>query len=103
MESLRVCFTLRENAIAQAGQKEVFMRVIRPDSLVITASPDNLFDYKGNKIIYSEKRTADYMNQDLEMCIFLTNTGDFIIGNYSIELYLEDNIIGRTTFMLSRK
>lgn len=103
MESLRVCFTLRENAIAQAGQKEVFMRVIRPDSLVITASPDNLFDYRGNKIIYSEKRTADYMNQDLEMCIFLTNTGDFIIGNYSIELYLEDNIIGRTTFMLSKK
>jgi len=103
MESLRVCFTLRENAIAQAGQKEVFMRVIRPDSLVITGSPDNLFDYRGNKIIYSEKRTADYMNQDLEMCIFLTNTGDFIVGNYSIELYLEDNIIGRTTFMLSKK
>jgi len=103
MESLRVCFTLRENAIAQAGQKEVFMRVIRPDSLVITGSPDNLFDYRGNKIIYSEKRTADYMNQDLEMCIFLTNTGDFIVGNYSIELYLEDNIIGRTNFMLSKK
>jgi len=103
MESLRVCFSLRENAIAQAGQKEVFMRVIRPDSLVITGSPDNLFDYRGNKIIYSEKRTADYMNQDLEMCIFLTNTGDFIVGNYSIELYLEDNIIGRTTFMLSKK
>ncbi len=103
MESLRVCFTLRENAIAQAGQKEVFMRVIRPDSLVITSSPDNIFDYKGNKMIYSEKRTADYMNQDLEMCIFLSNTGDFITGNYSIELYLENNIIGRTTFMLSKR
>ncbi len=103
MESLRVCFTLRENAIAQAGQKEVFMRVIRPDSLVITSSPDNIFDYKGNKMIYSEKRMADYMNQDLEMCIFLSNTGDFITGNYSIELYLENNMIGRTTFMLSKR
>lgn len=103
MESLRVCFTLRENPIAQAGQKEVFMRVIRPDSLVITSSPDNLFDYRGNRMIYSEKRTADYMNQDLEICIFLTNSGDFITGNYSIELYLENNIIGRTTFMLSKK
>lgn len=103
MESLRVCFTLRENAIAQAGQKEVFMRVIRPDSLVITGSPDNLFDFKGNKMIYSERRMADYMNQDLEMCIFLSNTGDFITGNYSIELYLENNLIGRTTFMLARK
>lgn len=103
MESLRVCFTLRENAIAAPGQKEVYMRVIRPDSLVITGSPDNLFDYKGNKLIYSEKRTADYMNQDLEICIFLSNTGDFIVGNYSLELYLENNLIGKTTFMLSRK
>jgi FtsZ-binding cell division protein ZapB len=103
MESLRVCFTLRENPIAASGQKEVFMRVIRPDSLVITGSPDNLFEYGGNKMIFSEKRMADYLNQDLEMCIFLSNTGDFITGNYSIELYLENNKIGRTTFMLSRR
>ena len=103
IENLRICFTLRENPIAQAGQKEVFMRVIRPDSLVITSSPDNLFNYRGNKLIYSANRTADYLNQDLEMCIFLANTGDFIPGNYSVELYLENNIIGRTTFMLAKR
>jgi hypothetical protein len=103
IENLRVCFTLRENPISGAGQKEVFMRVIRPDSLVITSSPDNLFDYRGNKLIFSANRTADYMNQDLDMCIFLANTGDFIPGNYSIELYLENNIIGRTTFMLAKR
>jgi hypothetical protein len=57
----------------------------------------------GNKIIYSAMREVDYMNQDIEMCIFLDNTDDFIIGNYSVELYLEDNIIGRTNFMLSKK
>ncbi len=103
LDKLRICFTLRENPIAKAGQKEVYMRVLRPDSLVITSSPDNLFDYKGNKMIYSANRTADYMNQDIEMCIFLDNTGDFIIGNYSVELYLEDNIIGRTTFVLTKR
>ena len=43
------------------------------------------------------------MNQDIEMCIFVDNTGDFIVGNYSVELYLEDNIIGRTTFIIPRK
>jgi hypothetical protein len=103
LENLRVCFTLRENAIAQAGQKEVFMRVIRPDSLVITGSPDSLFDYRGSKLIFSASRAGDYMNQDLEMCIFLANTGDFIPGNYSVELYLENNIIGRTNFMLAKR
>ena len=103
LKTLRICFTLRENSLAKAGAKVIYMRVIRPDSLVIATSPDNLFEYKGNKIIYSANRQVDYMNQDIEMCIFLDNKGDFIIGNYSVELYLEDNIIGRTNFMLSKK
>ncbi len=103
LDKLRICFTLRENALAKAGVKQVYMRIIRPDSLVIATSPDNLFSYKGNNIIYSANRELDYMNQDIEMCIFLDNTGDFIIGNYSVELYLEENIIGQTNFMLSKK
>ncbi len=103
LDKLRICFTLRENPLATAGPKEVYMRVLRPDSLVVTTSPNNLFDYKGDKIIYSANRTVDYANQDIEMCIFIDNNGDFIIGNYSVELYLEDNIIGRTNFLLSKK
>jgi Tfp pilus assembly protein PilN len=103
LDKLRICFTLRENPLAKPGQKDVYMRVIRPDSLVVTSSPDNLFEYKGNKIIYSANRQVDYMNQDIEVCIFMDNKGDFIIGNYSVELYLDDNIIGRTNFMLSKK
>jgi len=103
IDKLRICFTLRENPIAAAGEKEVFMRVIRPDSLVITTSPDNLFDFNGNKLVYSASRLVDYMNQDIEMCIFLDNSGDFIVGTYSVELYLENNIIGRTTFALAKR
>ncbi|HAX92867.1 MAG TPA: hypothetical protein DCY25_02780 [Bacteroidales bacterium] len=103
IDKLRICFTLRENPIAAAGEKEVFMRIIRPDSLVITTSPDNLFDFNGDKLVYSATRLVDYMNQDIEMCIFLDNTGDFIEGTYSVELYLENNLIGRTTFALARR
>ncbi len=103
IDKLRICFTLRENPLAKPGTKDVFMRVLRPDSLVITSSAANLFDYKGNKIVYSANRQVDYMNQDIEMCIFLDNTGDFIIGNYSVELYLDDNIIGRSSFIISKR
>ena len=103
LDKLRICFTLRENPLAKPGQKDVYMRVLRPDSLVVTSSPDNLFGYKGNKIIYSATRQVDYMNQDIEVCIFMDNKGDFVVGNYSVELYLDDNIIGKTTFMLSKK
>lgn len=98
--NIRVCFTLRENPIAEAGEKEVFLRVIRPDALVISTSSDNVFDYGDDKLIFSASRIADYMNQDIEMCIYLDNSGDFIAGTYGIELYLENNLIGTSTLML---
>jgi hypothetical protein len=103
MEKLRVGFTLRENPIAEAGQKQIFMRVIRPDSLVITTSPDNLFAYNGNQIIYSATRTIDYMKQDIDVTVWLDNTGDFVPGNYSAEVYLDGIIIGKTTFLLTKR
>jgi hypothetical protein len=103
MSKLRVGFTLRENPIASAGQKQVYLRVIRPDSLVITTSPDNLFEYEGNRIIFSATRTIDYMNQDIEVTIWVDNTGDFIAGNYLAEIYLDGVMIGKTVFVLTKR
>jgi len=102
-EKLRICFTLRENPIAEAGKKTVYLRVIRPDSLVITSSPDNLFDFNKSKLIFTAAREVDYINQDVDMCIFVNNTGDFILGNYRAELFLEGNVIGRSTFILTKR
>lgn len=103
IDKLRICFTLRENPIAKAGEKTVYLRIIRPDSLVITTSPDNLFDFNGSKMIYSANRQAEYLNQDLDICIFMDNTGDFIPGNYLAELYLENSIIGGCSFILTKR
>jgi hypothetical protein len=100
LDKARVCFTLRENPIASAGNKVVYLRVVRPDQLVITTSPDNLFEVKGEQLIYSANRAVDYSNQDVEMCIFIDNTGDFIAGTYAVELYLDGEKIGSGSFML---
>jgi hypothetical protein len=103
IEKLRVCFTLRENPIASAGKKTVYLRITRPDSLIITSSPDNLFEFNGTKAIYTANREADYMNQDVDMCIFVDNTGDFILGNYRADLYLDGAKIGGCTFILTKR
>lgn len=102
LDKLQVCFTLRENPIAAAGRKTVFMRIIRPDGLVITDSPDNTFQFNEETLVFSASREIDYENQDIEMCIFLDNTGDFTPGNSVAELYLEGNLIGSSTFTLRK-
>jgi hypothetical protein len=103
LDKVRVCFTLRENPIAAAGNKIVYLRVVRPDQLVITPSPDNLFEVKGEQLIFSANRAVDYANSDIEMCIFLDNTGDFIPGTYNVELYLDGERIGDGSFTLKGK
>jgi hypothetical protein len=103
LDKVRVCFTLRENPIASAGNKVVYLRVVRPDQLVITPSPDNLFEVKGEQLIFSANRAVDYANTDIEMCIFLDNTGDFITGTYDVELYLDGEKIGTGAFSLKGK
>lgn len=100
MVNLMVCFTLRENPIAEAGKKTVFMRVIRPDDLLVTLSPDNIFAFNDENIIYTESRTVDYLNQDVELCIYVDNNGDFINGTYGVELYLDGEMIGTSSFLL---
>lgn len=102
LENLRVCFTLRENPLASSGSKEVYLRVLRPDSLVITSNSNNTFNFGSKQFVYSAMRQVDYMNADIEMCIFVENNGDFIVGNYSVELYMENNLIGSTTFALPK-
>lgn len=100
LDKVRVCFTLRENPIAEAGNKVVYLRVVRPDQLVITPSPENLFAVNGEQLIFSASRAVDYANADVEMCIFLDNTGDFIPGTYNVELYLSGEKIGSGSFTL---
>jgi hypothetical protein len=100
LDKVRVCFTLRENPIAEAGNKVVYLRVVRPDQLVITPTPDNLFAVNGEQLIFSASRAVDYANADVEMCIFLDNTGDFIPGTYNVELYLSGEKIGSGSFTL---
>ncbi len=97
---VQVCFTLRENPIAEAGEKRVYLRIIRPDGLVITDSPGNTFQVDGEDMVFSASRAVDYENRDLDVCIFVENRGDFIEGVLTAELYLDGVLIGNTEFSL---
>jgi hypothetical protein len=103
IDKIRICFTLRENPIAKAGEKTVYLRITRPDSLVIASSPDNLFDFNKTRIIYTATRQAEYLNQDIDMCIFVDNNKDFIAGNYKADVYLEGVRIGGCSFILTKR
>jgi predicted nuclease with TOPRIM domain len=99
-EKIKVCFTLAENAIAKAGNRTIFLRIARPDKIIL-ANPENAyFTFDEQDILYSARRDIDYQNQDIDMCIYWNNDGTLITGVYTIDLYSDGKKIGTTTFAL---
>ncbi len=97
---LRVCFTLRENPILEPGPREVYMRIVRPDNVVLTSGV-NFFDFEGEQTLYTASREVNYENVDVDLCLYWQNDdGQLIPGAYDLTLYAGGHIIGSTTFAL---
>lgn len=97
---IKVCFTIRENSVAEAGTKDIYIRIIRPDEVVLPSGSGETFSFNGEQVIFSAKRQLDYENKDIEMCIFWDKNADLIAGNYTVILYAENYEIGSATFAL---
>jgi len=98
---IRSCFTVGDNAIANAGNKTVYMRIIAPTGTVLNSSQSNSFtSASGSQMLYSDKKTINYQNQATDMCIFYKLTGEAPKGNYIAELYCETALIGSDKFVL---
>lgn len=92
-DMIKVCFTLLENAIAESGDKNLFLNVLDPDSNLL------VFEQGAD---FSAKRTIDYANNRLNACIFYTadEAVELTSGVYQIEVLEEDVVIGETMIEL---
>jgi flagellar basal body-associated protein FliL len=102
MLKIRVCFTMRENAIAKGGTKDVYLRLTRPDGNVIAYSQSDLFDFQGQQIAFSAKRQVEYDNKDIDVCIFWDNNHQLILGEYTVDLFTDGSLIGTTKFSIKK-
>ena len=103
VDKFQVCFTLGENVITKSGNKVVYIRIARPDELVLISSEENLFTFEGKEIAYTSKREVEYDNKDKDMCIFFQNSLNqegLISGNYTVDIFVDGKQIGTTNFHL---
>jgi flagellar basal body-associated protein FliL len=96
---LRTCFTLRENPILEPGPKIIYMRIARPDDVILTAGM-NFMDFEDEQILYTASREVSYENVDVDMCIYWQNDGQLVPGAYDLNLYADGHLIGSTSFAL---
>jgi FtsZ-binding cell division protein ZapB len=96
---IRISFVLGKNVTSKRGPKNIYVRIMRPDQLLMTKSPTDLFQFEDLRIPYSAMREVNYEGQDLPVNIFWDNTGEapLMVGTYTIDLFADGNNIGTTT------
>tara|TARA_R110002051_G_scaffold137720_4_gene210184 strand:- start:1382 stop:2269 length:888 start_codon:yes stop_codon:yes gene_type:complete len=100
-DKFKVCFTLTNNAIAQAGDKEFYIEVLDPQGNVLGESFSKSTD-SGSSVTYSKSTAFYYENKALDVCDYISKpAGDFQKGNYMVNVY--DNklkLLGTSKFAL---
>lgn len=98
---IKTSCTIGENAVVDAGEITVYLRITRSDGAVLSSSNDNTFLYDGEEILFSEKRALDYQNQDTKFEIYYSPSEEELTsGSYKVLLFAQGKEIGNTNFVL---
>ncbi|HPR31549.1 MAG TPA: hypothetical protein PLK12_05625 [Prolixibacteraceae bacterium] len=102
IQKLMVSFTLSKNLTTPRGAKTLFVRIMRPDQLLLVNNDQELFRFEDLEIPYSAKRDITYEGESLPVNIFWDNTGfePLIAGTYTVDIFTDGNNIGTTTFVI---
>ena len=98
---IKTCFSIIENKLAQAGDKEIYIRILDSEGTLLNApTPLTIINQQKKELKMSSKRTINYQNQDTDLCIFYEIENSIPAGNYSVEVYAEGFLIGETSIAL---
>lgn len=88
-DKFKICFTVADNVISSAGDREFFVEVLDPQGNVLGESFNKSND-SGASITYSKTTSFYYENKSLDVCDYVNKpAGDFQKGNYMVNIYDE--------------
>lgn len=97
---LKTEFTLGRNVTAKRGARTIYLRIIRPDGEVIAASSKSFFKFQNTSLTYSARREIEYEGERLDVAIYWPNDGSLSKGEYTADLFCDNQQIGTTKFIL---
>ena len=103
-EQIKISFSLSSNVTTKRGEKTIYVRIQRPDQVLLRKSATDLFEFEDMKIPFSASREVTYEGQELPVNIFWDNANEtpFQIGQYTIDIFVDGFNVGTTTVEFKR-
>lgn len=102
VEKIKVQFSLGENKIAKAGEKTVYIRIMTPDGKEMAKGYDDNYRFTFGKSsgYFAGKETVNYANTEITAVTYCEGQGEFLPGNYQVEITCDGVVIGSGSFKL---
>lgn len=100
LTKFQVSFTIAANVTAEPGEKDVYLRLLRPNEDVLVNTQSGKFSYENAMIDYSAKKTIEYGGDETPVTIFYKRVENLDPGTYRAEIYCDGNMIGRGSIAL---
>lgn len=95
------CFTIAKNAIATAGNREVFLRISTGDNRVLSAGKDAVMVVNGESMRYATKANVPFDGESTKGCLTYDVPVDLSPGSYTLSLYIDGVKVGETAMTLN--
>lgn len=101
-DKFKICFTVADNVIAEAGDREFFIEVLDPPLGNTLGESYSKSNDDGASITYSKGTSFYYENKALDVCDYINKpAGDFQEGNYMVNVYDDRlKLLGTSKFTL---
>lgn len=93
-QKFRVSFTLNENDMTRKGQKDILVRLVKPDGGILMNESSGFFNYQGKEIAYSSKKTINYDGKAQNAVIYILSREVLSGGEYQADIFCDGKNIG---------
>ena len=92
--------SLVENTLADKGPVRIYVRVKDPEGILLNNNESTSFTTGGEVLQATASREVDYEGNEVDLTIYVNDTGEFVKGVYTLEVYTEQGLLGRSECML---
>ena len=105
VDRVKIKFTIGENPIVTHGEKTVYVRLARPDGIIVSKSKTDEFSFlnsDGTRLQYSLKEDFEYSGKSMDFVLNWDKVYDSPAaeGSYHIGIYCDGEMIGQGGFTI---
>ena len=97
---LAISFTIVKNITAQTGERDLYVRIMKPDGDVLTKNASKTFAYENTKLEYSIKKTIEYTGEEQAVTVYWDVDEFLPLGTYTVYVFAGGVMIGEKSFTL---